>query len=410
MRIRLGLVFLLFSSSATAIAQENVTASANTLMEQLLGDVWGEIESPQLYHRWVTEQFDRLDRTLSIKREAIEVFSVLVDGQPLVDSARGQIEEIVLDKFKYGPDRFEIHLRDSGRRWSGNRRIAAAKPLIVSFEDDEQNRLDCFYGIIIRGESRRSAARYVIHGYQPTAGGGDRRIQRFSDMGYSEIVESIAQERGLQSNVESTNERLSVVTQAETDLAFLNRLANTANYEWYLEDDVLQFRRSDFTRPVPSVVTNVWRNMTDSEIAEAIAGELGKEPNVDATERTHARIRQNDSHSNFLYARAMGADFEFYLNKDTLFFKKNGLPRPQALISKKFLNVRYSDIAVRIAAKHRLTPRVTPSPRRHRSIAQKNENDVEFLLRLAHTDNYWVRATRKELVSRTQFSWTQNKR
>ncbi len=66
--------------------------------------------------------------------------------------------------------------------------------------------------------------------------GRSTRIAVYQQMTYSDIVQRLAQEHGLSTEVDSTEQQIEYLMQAESDLVMLSELARRTGFDWWVDD------------------------------------------------------------------------------------------------------------------------------------------------------------------------------
>lgn len=84
--------------SALALLSLATTAAPGALPEEtLLSGLGGDLRHPGLRCEWVATRYETLDDELSLDREELTAFHVLVDGAKLGDSAAGAVLAVELE-------------------------------------------------------------------------------------------------------------------------------------------------------------------------------------------------------------------------------------------------------------------------------------------------------------------------
>lgn len=181
-------------------------------------------------------------------RAAIEV-----DGNPLSDQIRPDVERVVIDDHLHLLDTFEITVRDADRGVLGRAGFAiGAQVKIAATAQGSQAPTPLMSGEITSLEAvyDQSASKIVVRGYDKahrlTRG---RRTETYRNVKYSDIATTIAGRSSLGTGtIDDSRAVFDHVAQAnESDLDFLRRLASEIGFEVAVLDGKLDFRQ-----PTPS--------------------------------------------------------------------------------------------------------------------------------------------------------------
>ncbi|GIK37853.1 MAG: hypothetical protein BroJett011_16860 [Chloroflexota bacterium] len=197
---------------------------------------------------------------LTKKDVLISQFFLKIGGkkipQPEIEELMRDVIEIVVDDSLHLPDMFMIHLHDKSLKWVDSPLLAigeeveiAAKAPTEQGEGAEQEQG------LIKGEITALEPDFTILG-EPTlrVRGYDRshRLHRgrksrsYLKAKDSEIARKIAQEVGLQAQVDPTTTVYEYIFQNnQTNWEFLLERANRIGYQLYVEDKTLHFRKGN---------------------------------------------------------------------------------------------------------------------------------------------------------------------
>ena len=100
------------TSKSPAAAGESAKSAAATL-DTILTTLLADLREPHLMREWIAEDFDRVERKLSVRRYSMHDVSVRINEKVLLDTGApsSPLAGVVLQRFRRSPDRFEIHAR-----------------------------------------------------------------------------------------------------------------------------------------------------------------------------------------------------------------------------------------------------------------------------------------------------------
>jgi uncharacterized protein involved in type VI secretion and phage assembly len=79
--------------------------------------------------------------------------------------------------------------------------------------------------------------------------GREVKVRTFLNVTWSDVVSKIAQGVGLRANSDATSELNPYLMQADTDLAFLDQIADRIGYDWWVDEKTLYFKKPSSGSP-----------------------------------------------------------------------------------------------------------------------------------------------------------------
>lgn len=174
---------------------------------------------------------------------------VKVDGSDLPQEAMNDLLEVTVDTSLHLPDAFTIQLHDEGLRWVDEGPFGLGKEVEISAQPEEGGASR----VLIKGEitaiepdfGEGTLATLLVRGYDKShrlhRGTQTKAFQQVTD---SDLATRIAQDAGLQAQVDATTEVYKHVLQHnQTNTEFLSERARRIGYEFYVQDRTLHFQR-----------------------------------------------------------------------------------------------------------------------------------------------------------------------
>ncbi len=173
---------------------------------------------------------------------------VKLDGSEVERSVMKKLLEMTVDQATRLPDMFTLRFRDQGLELLDNGPFDLAKEIEIEAATEDGNKVQIFKGEITAVEPRFQegmVAEVIFRGYDKTLRlYRETKRRSFLNMKDSDIASKIAQDAGLQGDVESTNTVYEHVYQDnQTDLEFLMARAIRIGFEVCLADGKLHFRK-----------------------------------------------------------------------------------------------------------------------------------------------------------------------
>jgi phage protein D/phage baseplate assembly protein gpV len=183
----------------------------------------------------------------------IEQMYLKVGGSNVSEEIMDSIVSIEVDDSLLLPDMFSITLRDPSFTWTDSNNFDLGKSVEISVRG-ENGTIKLLLGEITALEpefSQTAGPSLVVRGYdQSHRLHRAKRTKTFVQETDSDIVQKIARECGLKSDVDSTREVHEYVCQDnQTDMEFLQQRAQRIGYRMYVEDDKLYFKQAPQSEP-----------------------------------------------------------------------------------------------------------------------------------------------------------------
>jgi phage protein D len=214
-------------------------------------------------------------------QEMISQMYFKIDGTDAPADMWRMVREIAVDTSLYLPDMWSILLDDPNLSWIDSSLLAIGKQVEISGKAaGESNTTPLMKGEIVAIEpdlDQETGTMVAIRGYDKS-----HRLQRgkkmrvFQQVKDSDIVNSIAQECGLEISIEPTNEIYEHVFQNDqTDMEFINDRARHAGYVAYVQNGKLYFKKGSTSRD--KVATLEWgHNLLSFQARFSGAGQVAK--------------------------------------------------------------------------------------------------------------------------------------
>lgn len=357
---------------------------AATPAELLLAELSGEFTRPQLRCEWAGARVGELPLRLSLQRETVTGFSVLLDGRPIADTRSGSLSLLELEIRLFGPT---TAIATGTTALLGEARsIATGRQLEISFTDQTGRSHPVFCGTTITSMVDPRTGRVEIGAVQPRVSEEVVHNRQFTDMRRVEALMSVSNERGLQTIVHDLHERpvLQSITQNnQSDWRFLRNLAAADGMDLTLSDSAdLLLRNSSFVPPASSTRRRNWVDMSWLDIVRSVARENGLVPVFEETlSYPPISIVQVEEDLIFLANLATKYGRSAYLSGNRLRIVADDVWRPNpALRSITHTNLGPTDLAQRIANDLGLTLNWNAAPRAAKTYKQHEQTDNEFML------------------------------
>lgn len=188
------------------------------------------------------------------KTSFLSQFYVKIDGEQIPEELHDNLLEITVDTSLYLPEMFTISVRDPKLEWVDSKKwFDIGKPVEISAQASDD--LGGGEGTLMKGEitalepnfSAEGETSFVVRGYSQShrlhRGKKSRTFLKQTD---KEIVGTIAQELGLDSDIDSTSVKHEYVAQSnQTNMEFLQSRAARLGYKVHVADKKLYFKKSD---------------------------------------------------------------------------------------------------------------------------------------------------------------------
>lgn len=350
-----------------------------TPAEQLLGVLMSEVTDPQNRCRWTARQLPHLEGTLSLYRMDRARLVAEVDGRSLADTA-GLLRSSVFETRLLGPATVTLTLQQPDR---GRLSVRVGQQLSLSLRDGRGHAHPLFCGIVF---DRRSigSQRIQVSALIPRAGKELSRSRHFSEMRRSEVVTTLAQDAGLEVQIDrSTPESLhqALPQRDVADWLFMSRLAEDDDMQLTLAPGpLIHYAHAAFNAP-QAPQQRKFIDMTWVDVVSALADEDGLQTDIQVqTPLITTTFAQNET--NLLFAQDLAARHEHsaFVSSSSLVVRSDEIwQRNPALKSNGPVSIGIDDLARSIAARHRL-PLTVRVPRQRRSVLkQREQTDSEFL-------------------------------
>jgi hypothetical protein len=248
--------------------------------ETLLSGLAGDLRHPGPRCEWIAARYETLDDELSLYREELTAFHVMVDGAKLGNSAAGAVLAVEFEARLAGPATATVAFD------------AARAPLVTSltpgrrveiYFSDRGNRLHpLFCGELSFLRSYPRSSRVDLVAAMPRAGTEGRISQQWLNMSCADVLAQLADAAGLTKLFRDTAPRVVFPSISRTRQAvwpFMRALGRQCHYDLVLQPGgTLAVTQSTFTAPAP--VEQQWTRMTLPEIVKRLAEHLGRTPNL----------------------------------------------------------------------------------------------------------------------------------
>jgi phage protein D/phage baseplate assembly protein gpV len=170
---------------------------------------------------------------------------VSLGGARIGDNWQHALLEIRVERQFQVPARVTLRFLDPGYVLGGTPTVSLGTDISVSDPSDKNLAL-------VRAEVT-SVAVEQRQGHQPelVVVGHDRshrmgratNVKSYLSMQYSDVVTKLASDAGLASSVDSTNEVVDYLLQADSGLGLLTELAHRVGFDWWVDGSTLRFQR-----------------------------------------------------------------------------------------------------------------------------------------------------------------------
>ena len=278
----------------------------------------------------------------------------------------GGISQASVETYLAGPPTISVRLNSSSAVSIGDR-------LSVLLVDDAGRRWPLFCGYVFYSAATPTRGVDLLAIQPRPDGAGDQR--EFQEMNAADVVNVLANDLGLISEVDNLGERLPRITQREGDFDFLRRLARESHADLYLDsNDRIVMRESSFALPAwpppqggianAPRRTRSWYNMKDSDVLAAVAQEFGRSSGIDATDPAHEEVQQNnETDYEFIYRLAERNELDVYFEPNRLVVTRGNVKRPPILAAPNRPTLP-GGIVVDVAARNRLPVDLRVGPER----------------------------------------------
>lgn len=248
--------------------------------EALLSGLAGDLRRPGLRCEWIASRYATLDEELSLYREELTAFHVMVDGAKLGDSAARAVLAVEFEARSAGPPTATVAL-DAARAPL----VAALAPgrRVEIYFSDRSNRLHplfCGELAFLRGNPRSSRVDLVAA--MPRTGSEGQASARWENMTCADVLNQLADSAGLSMVTRDYAQRtvFRYITRARQAVwPFMRALGRQCRYDIVLQPGgTLAVTQSAFVAPAP--LSQQWSNLSLPEIAQRLAESLGRTPNL----------------------------------------------------------------------------------------------------------------------------------
>lgn len=168
-------------------------------------------------------------------------------GKPLADRYVAGLTELKVERRLRVPNRALLRFTDAGFDLSRQTPFALDAELVISLGSDET---EVFSGIVTGFEVSQTQRHgmldyqqdYLVEAHDKSYRlAQSTHVRTLLNVKASEAVSDLATKVGLKARASATNLEYPLIMQTESDLAFLNALADRVGFDWYVDGDTLVF-------------------------------------------------------------------------------------------------------------------------------------------------------------------------
>lgn len=267
-----ALLFINFSAAAQA---------ASLPEETLLTGLAGDLRHPGLRCEWIAARFDTLDDQLSLYREELTGFHVLVDGRKLGDSVGRAVLAVEFEARLAGPATATVAIDSARAPLAGT--LAAGQRVEIHFGDRSGRLHPMFCGELAFLRSDPRSSRVDLVAVMPRTGTDGQSSALWQNMTCADVLKQLADAAGLSFAIRDYAQRTrfpSITRTRQAVWPFMRALGRQCRYDIVLEPGgTLAVTQTSFT--APASVLQQWSNLTLPDIAKRLAEPLGRTPNVE---------------------------------------------------------------------------------------------------------------------------------
>ncbi len=206
---------------------------------------------------------------------------VKLDGQDLPADWLGAMVEMRVERQYQVPSRVTLRFTDPGYELLSSSKLALGKTVAVSQYDGPKLATAEITAISAEQRAGEQPELVVTALDKSHRLGRASRVKTYQNMKYSDMVSQVAGTAGLTPKVDSTPATIEYLMQAESDLALLCELARRTGFDWWLEDNDLNFAKPKSTGECTLSLGKDLRSFS-----ARVSSVMPKEVQVDGWDRT----------------------------------------------------------------------------------------------------------------------------
>ena len=185
----------------------------------------------------------------------LSVITIKIEGTAQGDDFMTDVSEVIVDRSLHLPSMFSIRIRDAQFEWVDKAELDIGKKVEISVEVSQER--GGHKGTLIKGEITALEPYFSAHGDTTlTIRGYDKshrlhqgkKSRVFANQTDKAIVETIAGEAGLSSDIDATSTNIQydwVIQNNQTNMEFLLARAARIGYQVHVDDEKLYFKVGD---------------------------------------------------------------------------------------------------------------------------------------------------------------------
>lgn len=272
--MRIGGALLLFACAAAAQAAPALPE------ETLLAGLAGDLRHPGLRCEWIAARHESIDAELSLYREELAAFHVVVDGQRIADSASGAVLAVEFEARLAGPLTATVAL-DAARAAQASGLVPGQR-VEIYFADLGNRFHPLFCGELAYLRRAAQSSRVDLVAAVPRAA-QDRTSEQWQNVTCADVLKQLAASAGLDISVRDTARRAvfpSISRVRQAVWPFMRELGRQCRYDIVLEPGGrLAITEAAFTAPAP--VVRQWTDMSLPHIVKQLAEPLARTPHLE---------------------------------------------------------------------------------------------------------------------------------
>lgn len=280
-RRRPGLLPALAALSVLAATSEPAFPAPGE--EPLTAPLADALRAPAQRCEWIANEFEAVERQLSLYREELASIFIAVDGRTIGDTAGGAILAVEFDTRRTGPTSLAIAI--DGARIPVLPPLAAGRRLEAWFTGRDGRPHPLFCGVLAILRQDAATRRIDAIALMPRAGTEGRSDERYLNVTCADVLERLADAAGLAIEIRDQSHREVFPLLERRQLAtwpFIREIARRCDYEIVLQPGGRLFVTESAFAP-PAVPSRQWTQIGLGQIAERIARDMGRRADVRLT-------------------------------------------------------------------------------------------------------------------------------
>lgn len=175
--------------------------------------------------------------------------SMTINGAPIPDDVMRNVLSVRIERCLRLPSRMTILLLDANFESSLAQKFKIGTEVSVSLPNDGELMTGEVTGMSLSMTQGNVPELTIVADDNAYRLGREVKVRTFLNVTWSDVVSKIAQEAGLAANTDATSELNPYLMQADTDLAFMDQIADRIGYDWWVDAKTLYFKKPSSAGP-----------------------------------------------------------------------------------------------------------------------------------------------------------------